>query len=168
MLRTVLFHVFLSRSSNTQELASRFRPPWANSAVHKIGTGTQITPKLHSVLIIHALILQTPTHIPPANSPVDLNRSTHSRIRHMHFVSRTEVFYCTSRGMLHGEGLVHTSLDGDWKIMLCLYSFGIQPALFGKKKLKKIKKGKKNTKRRKPKSAKANCQMAHHTYLSFI
>lgn len=49
--------------------------------------------------------------------------------------------------------------------MLCLYSFGIQPALFwgGKKKWEK-KKRNEDTKRRKPKSSKANCQMAHHTY----
>lgn len=78
------------------------------------------------------------------------------------FVYRADVFYCMGRGTLHREGLVHASLAGDWKIMLCLYSFGIQPALFGNEKKKKEKKGTKR--RRKPKSAKANCQMAHHTY----
>lgn len=35
--------------------------------------------------------------------------------------------------------------------MLCLYSFGIQPALFGKKKLKKIKKERKIQKEGNPK-----------------
>lgn len=62
---------FSQQKEQCSELASRITPPWANSAVRKIGTGTEITPKLHPVLIVHALILQTRTHIPPVSSPVD-------------------------------------------------------------------------------------------------
>lgn len=64
--------LFVSFSAEAAMLrASRITPPWANSAVCKIGTGTQITPKLHPVLIIYALILPTPIHIPSVSSPID-------------------------------------------------------------------------------------------------
>lgn len=63
--------VLFQQKQQCSELISRITPPWANSAVHKIGTGTQITPKLHTVLIMHALIRQTSTHISPVHSPVD-------------------------------------------------------------------------------------------------
>lgn len=110
--------------------------------------------------IIHTLNLQMPT-IFFLWAILLTGTGLHTAELGIHiFVCRTEVSYCTGGGTLLEEGLMHTSLAGDWKIMLCLYSFGIQPALLGKKKGNKRYK----ERRRKPKSAKANCQMAHHTY----
>lgn len=63
--------VLFQQKQQYSELTFRITPPWANLAVHKIGTGTQTTAKLHTVLISHALILQTSTHILTVGSPVD-------------------------------------------------------------------------------------------------
>lgn len=83
-------------------------------SMYESGAGTQITPKLHPVLITHALVLQTSTHtfLPCVVLLTEIGLRTLG-LDICVSVCRTGDFYCTVTGSLHEEGLVHSSLTGD-------------------------------------------------------